>query len=78
MDRIIQENSNLVDQNSKTSQHMVEEAIKLQSQLNMFRVDKISMINNLKAVVKSHEKEIDFENREQIPENTEAVKEIHQ
>ena len=39
MDRITQENSALVEQNTTASQHMAEEAENLQNLLNTFRVD---------------------------------------
>ena len=39
MDRITQENSALVEQNTTTSQHMAQEAEKLQELLNTFKVE---------------------------------------
>jgi methyl-accepting chemotaxis protein len=53
MDRITQENSALVEQNTTASQHMAEEAVNLQELLNTFKVEdqgSIDMVRRTKQI----------------------------
>ena len=53
MDRITQENSALVEQNTTASQHMAQEAEKLQELLNTFKVEDqgaIDMVSRTKQI----------------------------
>ena len=53
MDRITQENSALVEQNTTASQHMAQEAEKLQELLNTFKVEdqgSIDMVSSTKQI----------------------------
>jgi methyl-accepting chemotaxis protein len=53
MDRITQENSTLVEQNTTASQHMAQEAEKLQELLNTFKVEdqgSIDMVSRTKQI----------------------------
>ena len=68
MDRITQENSTLVEQNTTTSQNMAQEAEKLQELLNTFKVEdqgSIDMVSRTKQIEQNnltHKKEAVEEN----------------
>ena len=57
MDRITQENSALVEQNTAASQHMAEEAENLQTLLNTFKVEEKGSNE-----IESHTKQIEQNN----------------
>mgnify|MGYP001222085580 CR=1 FL=1 len=75
MDRITQENSSLVEQNTTASQHMAEEAENLEELLNTFKVQEgddgssESIIEEKKTNLKLAQSKI-----EQLPEKTETTK----
>jgi len=76
MDRITQENSALVEQNTTASQHMAQEAEKLQELLNTFKVEdqgSIDMVSRTKQIEQNnltHKKEEVEENLSNTaPEN---------
>ena len=80
MDRITQENSALVEQNTTGSQHMAQEAEKLQELLNTFKVEdqgSIDMVSSTKQIEqndlthKKEEVEETLSNTE--PENTQET-----
>ena len=80
MDRITQENSALVEQNTTGSQHMAQEAEKLQELLNTFKVEdqgSIDMVSRTKQIEQNNlthkkvEVEENLSNTE--PENTEET-----
>ena len=77
MDRITQENSSLVEQNTTASQHMAEEAENLQALLNTFKVEKNESIS-LDTVSEISQPKLKLEQAkvEQIPEITEKSKNI--
>ena len=63
MDRITQENSTLVEQNTTTSQNMAQEAENLEELLNTFKVedqgslDMVSSTNQIEQYTLTHKKE---------------------
>ena len=73
MDRITQENSALVEQNSAASQHMAKEAAQLQTLINEFKVDEdhSGAIENSTDKIEKDKLELRHRKVEQIPENTE-------
>ena len=80
MDRITQENSALVEQNTTASQHMAQEAEKLQELLNTFKVEdqgSIDMVSRTKQIEQNNlthkkvEVEENLSNTE--PENTQET-----
>ena len=80
MDRITQENSALVEQNTTASQHMAQEAEKLQELLNTFKVEdqgSIDMLSSTKQIEQNNlthkkvEVEENLSNTE--PENTQET-----
>jgi len=77
MDRITQENSSLVEQNTTASQHMAEEAENLQALLNTFKVEKNESIS-LDTVSEISQPKLKLEQAkvEQIPEITSKSKNI--
>ena len=74
MDRITQENSALVEQNTTGSQHMAQEAEKLQELLNTFKVEE----NDSKTIDSTTENndnlKLEHSKYEQLPEKTETEK----
>ncbi len=80
MDRITQENSALVEQNTTASQHMAQEAEKLQELLNTFKVEdqgSIDMVSRTKQIEQNnltHKKvEVDENLSNTEPENTQET-----
>jgi len=74
MDRITQENSALVEQNTTASQHMAEEAENLEELLNTFKVQEGDgasdrIIENKQSKLKLAQSKL-----EQLPEKTETAK----
>ena len=77
MDRITQENSSLVEQNTTASQHMAEEAENLQALLNTFKVEKNESISlNTVSEISQPKLKLEQAKVEQIPEITEKSKNI--
>ena len=74
MDRITQENSALVEENTTGSQHMAQEAEKLQELLNTFKVEE----NDSKTIDSTTENndnlKLEHSKYEQLPEKTETEK----
>ena len=77
MDRITQENSSLVEQNTTASQHMAEEAENLQALLNTFKVEKNESISlNTVSEISQPKLKLEQAKVEQIPEITSKSKNI--
>ena len=76
MDRITQENSALVEQNTTASQHMAEEAAHLQTLINAFKVeeDQSKALENGTTQAGKDKPELRNRKIEQIPEHTEPEK----
>ena len=76
MDRITQENSALVEQNTTASQHMAEEAAHLQTLINAFKVeeDQSKALENGTTQAGKDKPELRKKKIEQIPEHTEPEK----
>ena len=76
MDRITQENSALVEQNTTASQHMAEEAAHLQTLINAFKVEEeqSKALENGTTQVGKDKPELRNGKIEQIPEHTGAEK----
>ena len=72
MDRITQENSALVEQNTTASQHMAEEAAHLQTLINAFKVeeDQSKALENGTTQAGKDKPELRNRKIEQIPEHT--------
>ena len=72
MDRITQENSALVEQNTTASQHMAEEAAHLQTLINAFKVeeDQSQALENGTTQGGKDKPELRSGKIEQIPEHT--------
>ena len=73
MDRITQENSALVEKNTTGSQHMAEEAEKLQELLNTFKVEDQGSIDSTTGINQANLK-LEQAKVEQLPEKTESGK----
>jgi methyl-accepting chemotaxis protein len=73
MDRITKENSALVGQNTTASQHMAQEAEKLQEILNTFKVEDQGSIDSTTGINQAKLK-LDQAKVEQLPEKTETGK----
>jgi methyl-accepting chemotaxis protein len=73
MDRITKENSALVGQNTTASQHMAQEAEKLQEILNTFKVEDQGSIDSTTGINQAKLK-LDQAKIEQLPEKTETGK----
>ena len=76
MDRITQENSALVEQNTTASQHMAEEAAHLQTLINAFKVEEEQSKALENGTTQAGKDKPELRNRkiEQIPEHTEPEK----
>ena len=76
MDRITQENSALVEQNTTASQHMAEEAAHLQTLINAFKVEEeqSKALENGTTQAGKDKPELRNKKIEQIPEHTEPEK----
>ena len=76
MDRITQENSALVEQNTTASQHMAEEAAHLQTLINAFKVEEDQSKALENGTTQGGKDKPELRNRkiEQIPEHTEPEK----
>jgi methyl-accepting chemotaxis protein len=73
MDRITQENSALVEQNTTASQHMAEEAVNLQELLNTFKVEENDSKSH--STIEYNDKlKLEQKKYEQLPEKTETEK----
>jgi len=75
MDRITQENSALVEQNTTASQHMAEEAENLEYLLNTFKVEE-SDANSSEYIIENRKNNLKLGQSKvkQIPDKTEKVK----
>jgi hypothetical protein len=73
MDRITQENSALVEKNTTGSQHMAEEAEKLQELLNTFKVEDQGSIDSTTGINQANLK-LEHSKYEQLPKKTETEK----
>ena len=75
MDRITQENSALVEQNTTASQHMAEEAENLEYLLNTFKVEE-SDANSSEYIIENRKNDLKLGQSKvkQIPDKTEKVK----
>ena len=73
MDRITQENSALVEQNTTASQHMAQEAEKLQELLNTFKVEDQGSIDSTTGINQANLK-LEHSKYEQLPKKTETEK----
>ena len=73
MDRLTQENSALVEQNTTASQHMAEEAVNLQELLNTFKVEENDSKSH--STIEYNDKlKLEQKKYEQLPEKTETEK----
>jgi methyl-accepting chemotaxis protein len=73
MDRITQENSALVEKNTTGSQHMAEEAEKLQELLNTFKVEDQGSIDSTTGINQANLK-LEHSKYDQLPKKTETEK----
>jgi methyl-accepting chemotaxis protein len=75
MDRITQENSALVEQNTTASQHMAEEAENLQDLLNTFKVEE-SDLNSSERIIENKQNNLKLGQSKvkQIPDKTKTGK----
>ena len=75
MDRITQENSALVEQNTTASQHMAEEAENLEDLLNTFKVEE-SDVSSSEPIIENRKNNLKLGQSKvkQIPDNTETGK----
>ena len=73
MDRITQENSALVEQNTTTSQNMAQEAEELQELLNTFKVEDQGSIDSTTGINQANLK-LEHSKYEQLPKKTETEK----
>jgi methyl-accepting chemotaxis protein len=73
MDRLTQENSALVEQNTTASQHMAEEAVNLQELLNTFKVEENDSKSH--STIEYNDKlKLEQKKYEHLPEKTETEK----
>jgi hypothetical protein len=73
MDRLTQENSALVEENTTASQHMAEEAENLEKLLNTFKVEKNESKYIDSTTINDDNLKIEQSKFEQLPEKTETV-----
>ena len=73
MDRITQENSALVEKNTTGSQHMAEEAEKLQELLNTFKVEDQGSIDSTTGINQANLK-LEHSKYDQLTKKTETEK----
>ena len=74
MDRITQENSALVEQNTTASQHMAQETENLEELLNTFKVEENDS-KSIDSTTENHDKlKLEHSKYEQLPEKTETEK----